>query len=342
MTDVVPVPAGELVPHELVDEVDTDRVREVYAEWIGRAAANSPHTLDAYQRDFRAYAAWLDDYDPDLGLLQVRGVHMAAYKLHLLRTPVRGGVLPKPATVARRLAVVASFYELARRRELVPRNPVDYVDRPDVDPDFSDTRSLTFDEARRLVATAFGLVGRISRPDSKRVADRDSVMVAVLLVTGVRVSELCALRVEDLGYKGGQRVVTVTRKGGRRETVVLGAAAALVDRRVANRTAGPIFRTRSGRPVDRTWVARAIQRVALEAAIPDPGSVTPHVMRHTFATLALDRGCSLDVLQTALGHRDPRTTRRYAQERDRISLSPVHDMSRAMLADRPDQEERLF
>lgn len=339
--ELVPAVHGEIVPVTQGDEV-ADTVRELYSEWIGKAAARSKHTFDAYRRDFKLFVDWLVGYDPDLGLLDVRGVHMAAYNLHLRNTPVRGGKPPKPATVARRLATVASFYDLARRREVLPNNPMDYVDRPEIDANHSDTRKLTLDEAKRLVDTAFGLVARTSRPDSKRVADRDSVIVAVLLVTGVRVSELCAMRVEDLGYHGGARTVTVTRKGGRRAAVALGAAAELVDRRVADRTEGPLFRTRSGRPVARNWVYDAIGRIAAAASIPMPHTVGPHALRHTFATLSLDRGCSLDVLQDALGHRDPRTTRRYATGNNRIALSPTHDLSKVMLSDRPDQVERLF
>lgn len=337
---------GELVVEGQAAAVDllADRLtvaEQLLAGWLARALVKSAHTHEAYVRDI---GYWLDFCDDAVETwLDARGEHVAAYHRLIKATPLRStGRPPAPATVARRLAVVSSLYRWAMRREVLNRNPVDYVDRPEIDPDHSETSGLTEDEARRVIAAAFGLVSSASGADVRRVADRDSVMVAVLLTTGLRCSEICGAQVDGLGYDRGYRVLAVTRKGDKRGTVALGAAAELVDRRLSGRLSGPLFVTRSGQQVTRQWVFRAVRRVAVAAAIPQPERVTPHALRHTFATLSLDHGSSLDDVQTALGHADPRTTKRYDRNRNRLERSPVHVLGPALLKGRPDRTERLF
>lgn len=314
---------------------------ELLDEWLTRSKTRSAHTGEAYARDI---GYWLDFLDDQVETwLDARGRHIADYQQWLQATPLRStGKPPAPTTVARRLAVVSALYRWAIRREVLHRNPVDFVDRPEIDPDHSDTSGLTEDEARRLIRAAFGMVASASGADVRRVADRDSVMVAVLLVTGLRCSEICGAQVDGLGYDSGYRVLSVTRKGGKRGKVPLGAAAELVDRRLSGVTSGPLFTTRSGQPVTRQWVFRAVRRVAVAAAIPDPGRVTPHALRHTFATLALDRQTPLNVLQASLGHADPRTTMRYDRNRNRLDQSPTHVLGPALLKGNDDKTERLF
>jgi site-specific recombinase XerD len=346
-TDEHEVLEGELLPADdpgaevRIADPRQSVVDELYVEWI--AKQRSHNTREAYARDWDRWIGWLDEH-VELTPLEVRGVHAALYARWLESTPVRGGRVPAPATVARRLAAVSSFYDLAVKREVLLRNPMDYVDRPEIDSSASTTSWLTLDEARRVTRAAFGLVAQARGADTRRAADRDSVIVAVMLTTGARVSEVCGMRLEKLGYQNGERVINVLRKGGVWQPMPLGPAAELIDRRLVGRQGqeGWLFSTRSGGQVRRSWVFSVIRKVAIAAAIPDPARLTPHSLRHTFATLALDRGCSLDHLQVALNHSDPRTTRRYDHNRLRIKMSPVHDIGRALLADHPDQEERLF
>lgn len=335
--EVVPVVVGELVGPATTPSTE----HQLYDLWLERQ--KSDHTREAYRRDFGYWADFLDDRGVEV--LAANGGHATLYQRELERTPLAStGKPPKPATVARRLAVVSSYYKLAVKVEILARNPVDFLDRPELDPDNSETAGLTEDEARRVIAAAFGYVATAKGPDTRRVADRDSVMVAVMLTTGLRVSELCSVQLEDLGYDRGHRVVRVTRKGGKRQALPLGPAARLVDERIAGdkRTSGPLFTTRNGRPVVRSTVARQLERVAKAASIPAPWRVTPHALRHTYATLALDNGATLDELQDALGHADPRTSRRYDRARNRIDRSPTHTIGALLLGDQPQQRERLF
>lgn len=324
---------GELVAY---DGDELPGPAQVYDEWIGKYRAKSPNTAAAYERNFSEWCEWLEDEGID-DLFGVRVRHVERWKEHLETTPnPRIGKPLAPASVAQRIASVSSYYLMARKMEAIVRNPAEDADRPDTDRDSSTERELTADESRRLIATAFQLVSLKRTQDVRRVAERDAELVAFMSCTGVRVSECVAARVEQLGYKRGQRVLQTMRKGRKQGVVALGACTELVDRRVAGRVEGPIWTTRSGKPVDRAWVYRAIQRIAVAAAIPDPHTVGPHALRAAFAMLSL-----YDV-QLALGHADPRTTMGYDRRRDRIDDSPVHVTSRQLLAKRPEQAERLL
>lgn len=341
----------EVVDAELVDEDERGLVAyaggaptaaAVYDEWIAKYRAKSVNTAAAYERNFAEWCGWLAEQGVD-DVLAVRTRDVEQWKEHLQQTdhPKTGKPLAA-ASIAQRIAAVSSYYLMARRLEAVQRNPAEDADRPEVDADSSKERELTEDEARRLIAAAFGLVPLKTTQDVKRVAERDAEIVAFLLCTGVRVSECINARVEHLGYKRGKRVLSTLRKGRKQGFVALGACTEMVDRRVAGRTEGLIWATRSGKPLRRSWIYFAIQRIAQAAAIPDPHTVGPHALRAAFVMLSLDFGASLYDVQLAVGHSDPRTTARYDRRRHRIDDSPVHLLSHQLLAKRPDQKERLF
>jgi integrase/recombinase XerD len=181
--------------------------------------------------------------------------------------------------------------------------------------------------------------------------------VAVLLLTGARVSEVIGADVEDLGTDRGRRVLWVTRKDGRRQGLVLpGPAASRTDAYLAVRTdlAGRedltsavippgasgvrprrvLFATGTGGRLFAADVWRVVRRISARAGLPADlaGRLGPHAMRHSFATLYLDAGGSLRDLQSALGHADPRTTRRYDPARHGPHRPPGYVVA-AYLAD---------
>lgn len=340
-----------LVHHaELVDETELltydgenrPGPAQVYAEWMRKYRAKSKNTANAYERNFAEFCEWLEDFE-EIDIFDVRTRHMERWKEHLERTPNPHTDKPlAPASIAQRMAAVSSYYLMARKMEAILRNPVEDADRPTVDADSSNERELTEEESRRLIATAFGLVPLKRTQDVRRVAERDAEIAAVMGCTGMRVTEVCNARVEDLGYKRGKRVLKTMRKGRKQGVVALGECTEMVDRRVAGRTEGWIWTTRSGRQVTRAWVYLAIQRIAVAAGIPDPHTVGPHTLRAAFAMISLDDGASLYDVMIALGHSDPRTTVRYDRRRTRIDDSPVHTTSKRLLSKNPDQKERLF
>jgi integrase/recombinase XerD len=310
------------------------RLQEVHAGWLLRC--KSAHTREAYARDFTRWAGFLEGHGVDL--LAANLDHVAAYmRVSEQESDPRTGRPISPATVARRVAVVSSFYRHARRHGLIAHNPAEDVDRPELDPDHSETVGMTEDEAQRLLRTAAQVAADAATARSRRAALRDAAIVSVMLCTGGRVTEVTRAHIEDLGYDRGYRVLFVTRKGGRRQAIPLGATAELIDRYVHDegRTTGLLFRTTSGRQVDRSWIFRVVQRLAVAAHIPAGRAITPHSARHTFATLALDHGATLDEVQDAMGHADPRTTRRYDRARNRLDRSPVHKVAARLLTPGP-------
>jgi site-specific recombinase XerD len=162
----------------------------------------------------------------------------------------------------------------------------------------------------------------------------------VLLFTGARVSEITGADVEDLGTEPGRRVLRVTRKGRSQSLALPGPAASRIDAYLAGRT-GPagvpalpgqpgapprrvLFTTGTGGRLFAADVWRLVRRLAARAELPADltGHLGPQAIRHSFATLYLDAGGSLRDLQDAMGHADPRATRRYDQARHTPGRSP--------------------
>jgi site-specific recombinase XerD len=335
--------AAYAVPVPRPQTPGADPLAEATAAWL---AAKKPTTRDAYRRDLKSWARFCDQ----------RGQHPL-----LARKPdadLFGAWLQDPAgpgltatSAARRMAAVSSWYRYLVACDLHERNPFGAAERPRVDRDYSATAFLDESSARRLILAAEAHRGVTGL--------RDAAMVRLMLQLGVRVTEACALTVDSLGTAGGQRTVTIHGKGGKRVVRALPASAGeALDRYLAARdaTAGPagaidtadtageagrsesatagqprpLFTTDTGRPVDRTHLFKLVRRLAREADLPHPDAITPHSLRHTFATLATERGADLDDLQDAMGHADPRTTRRYQRSARRLERDPAHLVAAAL------------
>ena len=163
---------------------------------------------------------------------------------------------------------------------------------------------------------------------------RTSALVAMLLFTGARVSEVIGADVGDLGTERGRRVLRVTRGDGDRRSLPLpGPAVVRIDAYLARRADLADAKGRAGRPDPgpdaNVLFATGTGRRLFAADVW-------RVMRHSFATLYLDAGGSLSDLQEVMGHADPRTTRRYDRERQARRQSPG-DLVAAYLSTPPRQ-----
>ena len=204
----------------------------------------------------------------------------------------------------RRLACLAGFYRYGVDEGLIDRSPVDRVRRPTVC-DFSPTPSLDTGELRRFLATA------------SRSSRRDHALAELLGVNGLRISEALGADVEDMGEERGHRTLSIIGKGGKHARIPLAARThEALNVYLEGRAAGPLFQTATGRRLDRHAAAGTIRRIARRAGFDKP--ITPHGLRHSAITAALDAGVSLRDVQDYARHADPRTTRRY--DRDRNSL----------------------
>jgi integrase/recombinase XerD len=263
------------------------------------------HTRTAYANDLRDWFGWCADHDLD-PLAASRG-HIDAWARTLAEVEKRS-----PATLARRLSTVSSFYRYCEGEEVVEKNPVTHVRRPTVGTDTVST-GLDADELADLIHAA--------EADSPR----SHALVLLLGMNGLRVSEVLSADVDDLNTERGHRVLLVTRKGGKKATIPLAPRTAeAVDAYVSERTTGPLFVTATGKRWERSEVWRTIRRLA-RVAVPDKATTLhPHDLRHAFVTLSLDAGASLRDVQDAAGHADPRTTRRYDRARNNLDRHPTY------------------
>ena len=157
----------------------------------------------------------------------------------------------------------------------------------------------------------------------------------MLAELGLRVGEALALDLADLRHNRGHRTVRVTGKGGKvRELPIPAPLGRDLDAYLAGRARaagvaveqleGPLFVTTTGRRVDQPAVFRLVRRVGKSAGLPAAEHLSPHSLRHTVATAALDAGAPLRDVQDMLGHADPRTTRRYDRSRGSLDRSPAY------------------
>jgi integrase/recombinase XerD len=283
------------------------------ATWL--AGHRAARTRRAYAADLAGWLGWLAGHGLDV--LAATRVHLDVYVRHLTDTGAA------PATVNRRLSALSSFYRHCAEHSLVAGNPTVGVRRHRIDPDHTATVGLDRDQAKAFLAAADA--------DTGPARLRTAAAARLLLHLGLRVDELAAADVADLGHDRGHRVLTVTRKGGRRATVALppATAAALdtyLDMR-ADQPPGPLLATASGRRLDQAALWKLVRRLAHAAGIPSWAQLSPHSLRHTAITLALDAGAPLRDVQDFAGHRDPRTTRRYDRARDSLDRNAAYTLT---------------
>ncbi len=229
-----------------------------------------------------------------------------------------------PVTVGRKLSVLRTFFRLLVRRRLVARSPVGALRGPKRAqrlPSF-----LAKDEATRLLAPA----SDAAQPQAAEEA-RDQALFEILYGSGLRVSEACNLDVGDVARDGSGARVTVRLGKGRKDRIVPAgskawrAIEAYLPRRAALvrgvGTSSALFLTRRGR---RLGPRQARRQLARREARTGVRSVSPHALRHSFATHLLGEGADLRSIQEMLGHASLRTTQRYAQV-DIDHLMAVYD-----------------
>jgi integrase/recombinase XerD len=272
----------------------------------------SEHTRAAYRRDVHGWLAWCREHDLDP--LRATFLDVNAYARKLEAIPLAA------TTVARKMSGVSSWYDFLLKLRAVDANPVGGADRPHVDRDHSSTVGLSPQEVDALLDRA------------AQAGPRTHAALTLLADLGLRVGELVGLDLGDLGWERGHRTVRFIGKGGkpRRRALTPGAAAALDDYlEVRGDADGPLFMTSSGGRLDRHAVFRLVRRLAAQAGIGDAERLSPHSLRHAFATIARSEGVPLEDVQDAMGHADPRTTRRYDRDRHNLDRDPAYTIAAA-------------
>lgn len=297
--------------------------------WIARQ--KTPNTRRGYVRQFRVWEQYARSTRTHP--LATRFALAEAFARHLetapTMKPVKGGRRGEKAATgdprsdaarANVLSVCSSFYAYAVRAKALESDPFDLVPRPDLDSDHSETLGSTEDEAARLLAAA--------SEDSPRAY----ALLLAMYSMALRLDSALGARVEHLGHDRGHRVLKVRLKGGRpKSKPVPPATGHALDVYLNGRTKGPLFQTRTGNPLDPSYVWRLVRRLAVEADIPNAATFHPHVLKHDAVTHALAApDAKLHHVQDFADHRDPRTTRRYDRRKGQLDSSPGYGIAARM------------
>lgn len=264
------------------------------ALWLERGL--SENTLSAYRSDLYSYAGWLESF-ASRDLLQSRPEDILAYLATLTGKSSR--------TSARRLSSLRRFFQYLAREGRIGHDPCARIAAPRIGRPLP--KSLTEEEVESL----------LDAPDTTTaVGQRDRAMLEVLYATGLRVSELVGLQLGQVNLRQG--VLRVIGKGNKERLVPLGEEASdWVEKFIRQGRAellqglpaDVLFPSRRGRMMARQTFWHAIKRHALRAGISK--TLSPHVVRHAFATHLLNHGADLRVVQMLLGHSDISTTQIY-------------------------------
>lgn len=265
--------------------------------WLEQGLARN--SLDAYRRDVQAFARWLETKRPErTSLYSVQPHDLAAYfdERH---------DQTKASSANRRLSVLKRFYQLALRQKHIAADPCLKMASARQPTRFVHT--LTEAQVEALLAA----------PDTATpLGLRERTMLELMYASGLRVSELVALKLVELSLNDG--VLRITGKGAKTRLVPFGAEARKWIERYLQEARGAIlggqvddalFVTGRGGPMTRQMFWIIIKKHAAKAGIR--AQLSPHTLRHAFATHLLNHGADLRVVQLLLGHADISTTQIY-------------------------------
>jgi integrase/recombinase XerC len=275
---------------------DTELVED-FLQHLALERRLSPRTVDAYRGDLTGLADFLERGGGDL-----RRASRSQLRRWLAHLATRGYAR---SSVARKAAAVRSFYRFAVRREYLEASPASVLASP---------KQPVLLPPVLKASDAAALVGAPS--DVDEWASRDRAVLELLYASGLRVSELCALDVSDIDLERAR--VRVMGKGGREREVPLGEVAADAVRsylhegrgKIAPPTGGTaLFFNRRGNRLGSRDARAIVEKYRRE--ILAGRRVSPHTLRHSFATHLMEGGADIRVVQELLGHASLTTTQRY-------------------------------
>jgi integrase/recombinase XerD len=261
-----------------------------FLNYIRSEKGLSSHTIEAYGRDVETFAEFAG-----VEWKEIRSEHIVSFLGHL-----RGKGYAS-SSVCRMLVSVKVFFRFLKKEGVVAVDLSHYFETPKIWQLIPEV--LSAEEVEALLAQPKG---------EDFVGARDRAILELLYATGMRVSELCSLEIKDLS----DTFVKVRGKGRKERIIPVGKKAIeAVDyfllhfRGEAKGEKEPLFTTKKGKAVDRVTVWSRVKIYAKGAGIVK--SISPHTLRHSFATHLLDNGADLRLIQDMLGHEDIGTTDRY-------------------------------
>ena len=255
----------------------------------------SPHTLAAYNSDLAQWLAFVRSEKGDaVSAGDIDHLLLRRYLAGLSKTT-------KKSSIGRKLAAIRSFFRFLLRRGMITKNPAELIATPKKEQRLP--FHLDIDQATSLMEA----------PDEEQPhARRDRAILELLYSSGLRVSELTGLNIGEIDLTSG--MVRVMGKGGKERIVPVGSRAlealqAYLEERSDAQNRAALFLNTRGQRINRRSVARIVDAHVLRIAAFK--RISPHTLRHTFATHMLEGGADLRAIQELLGHASLSTTQKY-------------------------------
>jgi len=274
-----------------------DLLIEEYLDYLGVERGLAANTLESYGRDLRQFSAYIKSRNASFGELDRLDI------LTYLDGIKKQG--KSTATVSRSLASIRSFFKFLSHEGKISTDPAAELDSPKVEKKLPSVLSLQDVEAL------------LYKPDNTTPGGiRDRAMFEVLYATGIRVTELVSLTMSDVNLEAG--FIKCLGKGNKERIVPLGSVAIKAlhtylttgrTKLVRSREVRSLFVNHHGRQLTRQGFWKLLKKYARESGID--ANITPHTLRHSFATHLLENGADLRSVQEMLGHADISTTQIY-------------------------------
>ena len=287
----------------------TQALCDDYLDYLRSECHLSVNTIDAYGRDMRRFVAWVGPRR--LADLQIQ--ELSSYVGTLQEENLA------PSSISRNVVAVRTFFRFLQLEGIVTDNPAELIA----------TQKMWQRIPTVLTQRQVDLFLH-SPKKTDSFWQRDVAMLEVLYATGCRASEVCGLRVRDLSMP--QKHLRCEGKGGKQRMVPLGGRAIVAIRRYLDQLRGTLaaksphppdelFLSRSGRPLDRIQLWRLVKQYARRVGIDS--KISPHSLRHSFATHLLAGGADLRLVQEMLGHASIQTTQIYTHV-EHSRLKKIH------------------
>lgn len=280
-----------------------------YLAYIKLEKHLSENTVEAYMRDLRQFAHFiLRQWD-----VEPRKVEREMIERYIARLYDRGA---EKSSQARSLSGIRSFYDFLMVEEQIEASPAEFIQAPKFGRHLPDV--LTTAEIDRIIAAI---------DTSTAKGRRDSAMIETLYSCGLRVSELVSLRIADLFF--GEGYIRVVGKGDKQRLVPISAVARdriqryLEDRRAVGGNMPTLFLNNRGKALSRVMVFMILRQAARDAGITK--RISPHTLRHSFATHLLEGGAGIRQVQELLGHESILTTEIYTHLDDNTLRRTVEE-----------------